>query len=270
MVNLVIKKVDFPKRSIKSFVCRNTALSSSKQELFEKLWPIYRFFPEDDPKDDPIMVQLGSIDNNLQGIEGTPEGISEEPKILERPRVLEEPRILERPRVLEIGFGRGDSLFKMCQDFPEQDFIGVEVYRPGLVSLLSKLEHCPLSNLKLCLSDALDVLKKLPPASLDKVQIFFPDPWPKQRHHKRRIIQPAFIQQLSQHIKPMGILHLATDWEDYAKHMMRILSDNSDFLNMYGQGQFAPRPRERAMTKYEARGERLGHKTWDLIFQRSV
>ena len=170
-------------------------------------------------------------------------------------------------RILEIGFGNGESLLVMAQHCPEQDFIGIEVHRPGVGHLLIQVMELNLSNIRVFCADAVAVLNSsIAAASLDRIQLFFPDPWPKKRHHKRRLIQPPFVVLLADKLKPGGILHLATDWQDYAEHMLTVLELSPCFSNT--ATGFAPRPPERPLTKYEQRGQRLGHTVYDLLYRR--
>ncbi|PLW83503.1 tRNA (guanosine(46)-N7)-methyltransferase TrmB [Kineobactrum sediminis] len=173
------------------------------------------------------------------------------------------------PRVLEIGFGMGESLVTMAAAAPEKDFIGIEVHRPGVGKLLHTMAEREVGNIRAYCHDAVEVLRDcIAESSLDTIQIFFPDPWHKKRHNKRRLIQPGFTAQLVRHLKPGGILHLATDWEDYAEQMLEVLSATPNLVNTAGVDQYAPRPSQRPLTKFELRGERLGHGVWDLVFQR--
>lgn len=173
------------------------------------------------------------------------------------------------PLVFEIGFGMGHSLLQMAQAEPEYDFIGVEVHRPGVGRLFQDLEQAQIKNVKVYSEDAVDVLKQcIADDSLSIIQIYFPDPWHKKRHHKRRLIQPDFLELLIKKLKVGGVLHLATDWENYAQHMMDILSSNVHFKNTAGDQQYSPKPERRPNTKFEKRGERLGHGVWDLVFER--
>lgn len=173
------------------------------------------------------------------------------------------------PRTFEIGFGMGHSLLEMAAAAPEQDFIGVEVHRPGVGALLNGLLTQNLSNVRVYSCDALEVLRDcVADASLDRLLLFFPDPWHKTRHHKRRIVQPAFAELVRQKLKVGGVLHMATDWEQYAEHMLEVLSAAPGYRNLADDGRYVPRPDERPITKFERRGERLGHGVWDLKFQR--
>jgi len=173
------------------------------------------------------------------------------------------------PLVFEIGFGMGDSLLAMARDNPDQDFIGVEVHRPGVGKLLDEIEKNQLRNLRIYCHDAKEILRDcFADNSLDVVQIFFPDPWHKKRHHKRRLVQTEFVEQLRSRLKPGGLLHMATDWEPYAEHMMLTLSEAPGFVNQAGVEQHSNSSR-RESTKFEKRGQRLGHGVWDLIFVKS-
>ncbi len=173
------------------------------------------------------------------------------------------------PRVLEIGFGMGQSLVTMAAASPATNFTGIEVHRPGVGKLLHSMAEQSVDNIRCYCHDAVEILRDcIPPSSLDTVQIFFPDPWHKKKHNKRRLIQAPLVAQLVSRVKEGGILHLATDWENYAEQMMAVLSAESGLRNESGEGEFAPRPEHRPLTKFERRGERLGHGVWDLIFRR--
>ena len=170
-------------------------------------------------------------------------------------------------RVLEIGFGNGEALLHLAQNHSEIDYLGIEVYAPGIGHLLLKLHQLGLNNVRIIHADASDVLsQQLAAASLSRVHIFFPDPWPKKRHHKRRLIQPDFIDLIAQKLMPGGYLHLATDWQNYAEHMLSVMQTNPAFINI--SHGFSKHSHERTVTKFERRGRRLGHDVWDLIFQR--
>jgi len=171
------------------------------------------------------------------------------------------------PVVLEIGFGMGHSTAEIAATRPDTDFIGIEVYTPGVGSLLRAIESRGLTNLRVIQHDAVEVLRdRIAPGALAGVHVYFPDPWPKTRHHKRRLIQPAFVAALVGRLAPGGYLHCATDWEPYAAQMLEVLSAEPRLANT--ADGFAPRPDWRPLTKFEQRGLRLGHGVWDLMFIR--
>ena len=173
-------------------------------------------------------------------------------------------------RIAEIGFGNGDNLLALARAHPERDFLGIEVHRPGVGRLLLQLEQRGLGNVRVICDDAVQVLQRcLAGACLDEVLILFPDPWPKKRHHKRRLIQPDFVSLVAGRLKPGGTLRLATDWEPYAQEMLVHLSAEPRLRNLAPHGGFVPRPEERQATRFERRGERLGHAVWDLAFARA-
>lgn len=173
-----------------------------------------------------------------------------------------------KPTYVEIGFGNGESLASYAKRHPHNNYIGIEVHRPGVGHLLIKIEELGLDNLKVMRHDATEVIRAIPDATLAGAMLFFPDPWHKKKHHKRRILQPALINEMARIIHPGGTFHAATDWEHYAKHMMEVLTASPDFKNLAGETSFSPRPEERPLTKFEQRGQRLGHGVWDLIFER--
>ncbi len=221
------------RRRIRSFAIRSGRMTAGQQLAMDKAWPVFG-----------LRVEAGLIDPAA---------------VFGR----------SAPLVLEIGFGMGGSLAQMMLDSPQTDFIGVEVHRPGLGSILMKTLEQGSTNLRLYGQDANDVINQcLPEACLDRVQLFFPDPWHKKKHHKRRLVQAEFVQRLRARIKIGGVFHLATDWENYAEHMMDVLSGAEGFRNATGERQYAPRPEYRPVTKFERRGERLGHGVWDLLFER--
>lgn len=173
------------------------------------------------------------------------------------------------PKILEIGFGMGESLAEIASAHPENDYLGVEVHTPGVGALLKQLGERALSNVRIVQHDAVDVLSHmLAPDSLAGAQVFFPDPWHKTRHHKRRLIQPPLVRLLASRLQPGGYLHLATDWEDYAIQMLEALRAEPSLVNT--APDYAPRPESRPLTKFEARGLRLGHGVWDLLFTRAL
>ena len=221
-------------RSVRSFVLRAGRATAGQQRALAQLWPKY-------------------------GVEFSP-------------AALDLPTLFGRaaPRMLEIGFGAGEALLEFASAHPEIDCIGVEVHRPGVGRLLLGAEAATLCNLRVICHDAVEVLQhQLPPASIALVHIFFPDPWPKKRHHKRRLIQPAFVELLATVIAPGGTLRLATDWEPYAQHMREVIDASSAFANIAADAGFVARSAERTLTRFERRGQRLGHGVWDLEYRRT-
>jgi tRNA (guanine-N7-)-methyltransferase len=172
------------------------------------------------------------------------------------------------PKILEIGFGMGDSTATIAAAHPQNDYLGVEVHAPGVGSLLNQIENLGLTNLRIIQHDAVEVLKHMiAPASLDGVHIFFPDPWHKKRHHKRRLIQPELVALLCDKLKPGGYLHAATDWQEYAEHILAVLLAEPKLVNT--AVDYAPKPEYRPLTKFEQRGIRLGHGVWDIVFRKA-
>lgn len=220
-------------RKIRSYVLRTGRMTAGQRKSYQEEWPLHS-----------IEYQPGFID---------PE------KIFGR----------RAPLVLEIGFGMGQSLAEMAKNEPEKDFIGVEVHRPGVGKLLQTVEQGQLKNVKVMEHDAVEVLTHMiADQSLDRVQIYFPDPWHKTKHHKRRLIQQSFIQLLGRKLKEGGCLHAATDWQNYAKHILAILSEAANFENEAIDQYYISRPEWRPLTKFERRGERLGHGVWDILFKK--
>ena len=175
------------------------------------------------------------------------------------------------PMILEIGFGNGDALVAEAAAHPEINFIGIEVHRPGIGNLLRKLESSELKNVRVMLADAKEVLiAQIPEASLSGAHLFFHDPWPKQRHHKRRLVQPDFAVLVMRRLVPGGYIHLATDWKDYAEHMVSVLSRTPGLVEAGGLDQFMTRIASRGPTRFEQRGRKLGNQIWDLVFQRAI
>jgi tRNA (guanine-N7-)-methyltransferase len=173
------------------------------------------------------------------------------------------------PRVVEIGFGNGENLSQLAAAHPERDYLGIEVHRPGVGRVLLDVEQAGLSNVRLSNHDAVEVFEhQLPPGSLDEVLVLFPDPWHKKRHHKRRLLNVAFVQLLASRLKAGGVLHAATDWEPYAQEMLATFSACALLENLAADGRWVPRPASRVLTRFERRGQRLGHGVWDLIFRR--
>lgn len=172
--------------------------------------------------------------------------------------------------IVEVGFGMGTSLLSMAQNNPQNNYIGIEVHQAGVGSLAADLHDHQITNVRIVAHDAVDVFKsRLADNSLAGVQIFFPDPWPKKRHHKRRLIQSEFIQLITSKIKTGGFIHCATDWQEYAEHMLELLSKAPGLYNSQTAGGYSPKPESRPLTKFELRGERLGHGVWDIIFLKS-
>ena len=173
----------------------------------------------------------------------------------------------EAPVVLEIGSGMGETTARIAAENPATDYLAVEVHAPGVGSLLKQLAEAGASNVRVIQHDAVEVVRgMIPPASLAGVHVFFPDPWPKKRHHKRRLIQPAFTELLASRLAPGGYLHVATDWQDYAEHVLAVLAATRGLRNT--SDAYAPRPATRPETKFERRGLKLGHGVWDIVFER--
>jgi tRNA (guanine-N7-)-methyltransferase len=171
------------------------------------------------------------------------------------------------PKVLEIGFGMGETTAAIAAAHPETDYLGIEVHTPGVGSLLKRIGELALANVRIVQHDAVEVLSHMiAPSVLDGCHIFFPDPWPKKRHHKRRLVQPAFVALLASRLKAGGYVHCATDWEEYAAQMLEVLSAEPQLGNTVAG--YAPRPDYRPLTKFEERGLNLGHGVWDLVFRR--
>lgn len=173
--------------------------------------------------------------------------------------------------IVEIGFGMGASLLAMAQARPDINFLGIEVHRAGIGALAVNLYEQQIMNVRIAPYDAVEVFKAcIADESLTGIQIFFPDPWPKKRHHKRRLVQSAFIQDIVKKIKVGGFIHCATDWQDYAEHMLEVLTSILGLRNQQLEGSYVPRPNLRPITKFEQRGTSLGHDIWDLIFVREM
>ena len=221
-----------PPREIRSFVRREGRITPGQKRALQQLWPRYGLEPG--RRIDPVAIFKRRA-----------------------------------PLTLEIGFGNGETLANMAAREPGADFIGIEVHRPGVGHLLQELDRQALTNVRVFNEDAIKVLRdSLPEHCLDRLLLFFPDPWQKKRHHKRRIVQPDFIELVASRLKPGGILHMATDWEDYAGHMLEVLNRSAQFHNCAPAGQYAIKPDYRPVTKFERRGRKLGHGVWDLLFER--
>jgi tRNA (guanine-N7-)-methyltransferase len=173
------------------------------------------------------------------------------------------------PVVLEIGFGNGEQLLHAAINEPEKNFIGVEVHRPGVGRVMNGLARAEVANARVSNHDAVEVLlHQIPPASLAEVRIYFPDPWHKKRHHKRRLIQPEFVALIASRVASGGLLHLATDWAEYAEHMLEVVDASPHWDNLAGAGGYSPQPAWRINTHFEKRGVRLGHGVWDLLYKK--
>jgi tRNA (guanine-N7-)-methyltransferase len=173
----------------------------------------------------------------------------------------------EAPVIAEIGFGMGETTARIAAENPGNDYLGIEVHSPGVGSLLKQIAAAGLANVRIVQHDAVEVLRDMvPAASLAAIHIFFPDPWPKKRHHKRRLVQPEFAALLASRLAPGGVLHVATDWQEYAEHVLAVLSATPGLRNT-AEG-FAPRPSSRPETKFERRGLNLGHGVWDIVFEK--
>ena len=220
-------------RPVRSFVLREGRLTPGQERAFRELWPAWGIEFSAGDKLDP------------QGLFGN-----------------------DNPVWLEIGFGNGESLAIYAQNNPDINYLGIEVHGPGVGHLLLRINELGLTNLRLMKQDAVEVLKSLPDASLEGIMLFFPDPWHKKKHHKRRILQATFVEEAARLIRRGGLFHAATDWEDYAEQMMQVLSHSEAFENTAGEGEYSPRPQSRPLTKFEQRGHRLGHGVWDLVFRR--
>lgn len=225
---------DARRRTVRSFVLRAGRATAGQQRALAELWPKY-------------------------GVEFSP-------------AALDLDALFGRcaPRMLEIGFGAGEALLEYAAAHPEVDCIGIEVHRPGVGHLLLGVEAANLRNLRVICHDAVEVLQQqLAPASIALAHIFFPDPWPKKRHHKRRLIQAPFVELLAKAIAPGGTLRLATDWEQYAQHMREVIDASPTFANVAAERGFVARTAERTLTRFERRGQRLGHGVWDLEYRRT-
>ncbi|MBL4743580.1 MAG: tRNA (guanosine(46)-N7)-methyltransferase TrmB [Cycloclasticus sp.] len=220
-------------RRIRSFVKREGRLTPGQKSAIDTGWPVFGLDPQ-------IEIVPSEIFAN------------------------------ENPVTLEIGFGNGDSLIDMADAEPNKNFIGIEVHRPGVGHLLRRVIEKELSNVRVFDTDAIDVLQNaIPSHSLDCIQLFFPDPWHKKRHHKRRIVQTDFLDLIRSKLKVGGTFHAATDWENYAEHILDTLNAHAGFVNT-SSANYAARPEHRPLTKFENRGLKLGHGVWDLVFKANA
>ena len=226
-------KPQYRDKPIRSFVIRSGRMTDAQRASYQNHWPDYGLDLADGPIDLGVVFAQKS------------------------------------PLVVEIGFGMGDSLYQMCVSQPENNFIGIEVHPPSVGRLMNQAADSGLKNLRVYLADAKDVLEEcIPDNRISRVQIYFPDPWHKKKHKKRRLVQPEFISHLMPKIASGGILHLATDWQDYAEQMLEVMEAEQAFSNVAGQGRYSERPAWRPETKFERRGHRLGHGVWDLIYKK--
>lgn len=220
-------------RTVRSFVLRQGRLTRGQEQAIESVWPIYG-------------IERGKSALELSGL-------------FKR----------SAPVTLEIGFGDGVSLAEMAKLAPKKDFIGIEVHRPGVGRLLHLIDEQGLTNVRVMDDDAVEIIKnRIPEQSLDRVQLFFPDPWHKKRHNKRRIVQPEFVSLIASRLKTGGVFHLATDWEPYAEHMVEVMEASTEFKSM-ADSAYSLKPDSRPTTKFERRGLKLGHGVWDLLYKKS-
>jgi tRNA (guanine-N7-)-methyltransferase len=221
-------------RAIRSYVTRNGRITPAQERALGVLWPRY-------------------------GLEFGPERLDAR-AVFGR----------EAPCAIEIGFGNGDNLLALAREHPERDYLGIEVHRPGMGRLLLALEEHQLTNVRLICHDAVEVLAlQMPPQTAQEILILFPDPWPKKRHHKRRLLQQPFVELAVSRLSVGGVLRIATDWEPYALEILAVLNAIPGLENLAADATFVPRPTKRAPTRFEKRGVRLGHEVWDLAFQRT-
>jgi len=226
-------KIDIPTRTIKSYVRRSGRLTPGQKKALEQYWPLYGI---DFQTEQPGVYQLAGEFKALK---------------------------------LEIGFGNGDALISMAEKDPNSLYLGIEVHESGVGRCLTNIHQQALPNVRLIRHDAIEVLQHmLPPQSLDRVFLFFPDPWHKKRHHKRRIVNQRFRDLLSVLLKPGGCLHIATDWQEYAEYMAAELLSDSRYMNSGDAKGYAQRPAYRPATRFENRGLKLGHGVWELIFEK--
>ena len=222
-----------PRRTVRSFVVRAGRMTVAQERAWTELWPRYGIETGGDPVDFAAVFGRAA------------------------------------PLALEIGFGYGESLLALAAAHPERDYVGIEVHRPGIGHLMLRAEELGLGNVRAICRDAVEVLQQcVAPGSLDELLLYFPDPWPKKRHHKRRIVQPAFVTLVASRLRPGGVLRMATDWQPYAEHMLEVASGCAALRNESPDGTYVPRPESRPVTRFERRGHRLGHGTWDLAFSR--
>jgi tRNA (guanine-N7-)-methyltransferase len=226
---MTISEQTFPQR-IRSFIRRQGRLTPGQQLALDNYWDKYCLDP--------------NADTNFSQVFGR-----------------------DAPLFVEIGFGNGESLVRMAAANPDKDYMGIEVHKPGVGHLLMLLNQQGLNNVRIYCHDAIEIMEqKIADNSLAGVHLFFPDPWPKKKHHKRRIVRPGFVDLLVRKLKPGGYFHAATDWKNYAEAMLAVLSESSELRNISPTNDYCDSPEYRPLTKFEQRGLRLGHGVWDLIF----
>ncbi|HET9694980.1 MAG TPA: tRNA (guanosine(46)-N7)-methyltransferase TrmB [Steroidobacteraceae bacterium] len=218
---------------MRSFVVRAGRMTNAQERAWRELWPAWGIEPGDAPLDTAAMFGRSA------------------------------------PVTLEIGFGNGESLIALAASHPERDYLGLEVHPPGVGHLLLCCESAQVTNVRVLCQDAVEVLqRRLQDASLDEVLLYFPDPWPKKRHHKRRIVQPEFVELVARRLRPGGVFRMATDWQAYAEHMLATASACAALRNESSTGDYVARPASRPVTRFERRGQRLGHGVWDFAFRK--
>ena len=223
------------KREVKSFVRRQRRLTARQENALATMWPHYGVTIADEK------LNCDQIFNR------------------------------HAETILEIGFGLGDTILSMAKKNPDKDYMGIEVHEPGIAAVMQGIIENQLTNIRVIQNDAVKIIREfIPDHSFSRIHLYFPDPWPKKKHHKRRIVQPDFVNILCDKLISGGVLHFATDWENYAHHMMHVLSDNKRLKNSVGENQFADNAllQLRNNTKFEKRGVKLGHGVWDLVFQK--
>jgi len=226
-----------PQRRIRSFVLRAGRVTAAQERALTELWPIH--------------------------------GLDFNDAAIDLDAAFGRESVTQRPRCLEIGFGAGEVIGALAEAHPEIDYLGIEVHRSGVGRLLLRAEEAQLSNVRVICHDAVEVLKAaIADASFDEVLVFFPDPWHKKRHHKRRLLDSEFIALLNTKIKQGGILRLATDWQDYAEQILAVANANPDLESLSTDGTYVERPDFRPATRFERRGARLGHGVWDLAYRK--
>ena len=220
-------------RRIRSFVLRAGRTTAAQERALDELWPVFGLEFNESPLD--LSRAFGR----------------------------------QAPRCLEIGFGAGEVIGSLAETHPARDYLGIEVHRAGVGRLLLRAQQSALTNLRVICHDAVEVLRQqIPDASFDEILVFFPDPWHKKRHHKRRLIEPAFVGTLAAKLRPGGILRMATDWQDYAQQMLTVCNAEPELESLSADATYVPRPEFRPPTRFERRGERLGHGVWDLAYRR--